>query len=116
MEKKLIPAPIDEKNIMSDFINDFMLDWNDYTNGHHRAVIGAPLESDEPYMCEWNNQQNWVRLTPIHTLASKTTLADMQRLADEFMKYANDECTSSLALVPSVSKTQVYIYFYFINE
>ena len=116
MGKKLIPAPIDEKNITSDFINDFMQDWNEYHNGHFHSVIGTPLESNQPYLCEWNDQSNWLRFTPIRLLGNEVTLADIQRLADDFVKYVGQGNEEDLKLTTDVNITGVWVDFYFTND
>lgn len=115
MEKKLIPAPIDEKNIVSDFIEEFMQDWNIYRNGHLHAIIGTPLETNKPYICEWSDRDNWLRFRPIDTLVNDnyyTRYADNKRLANEFCKEHDDR----LVVTKDVYSQGVIVKFYFTND
>lgn len=115
-QRKLIPAPLDGKNIATDFLDEFMQDGNVYTHGHYHALIGAPLDSNQPYRCEWSNQSNWLRFTPILLLGNGVTLADIQRLADDFVKFVGQGNDGKLTLTTDVNLTGVWVDFYFIND
>lgn len=115
MEKKLIPAPIDDKNISADFILDFMGDWQEYTNGHIHAIIGTPLETNKPYICEYSDRDNWLRFRPLDTLVNDnycTRYADNKRLADEFCKEHDD----GLVVTKDVYSQGVVVNLYFTND
>lgn len=115
MEKKLIPAPIDGKAIVSDFINDFMNSCDEYRNGHIHAIIGTPLETNKPYICEYSDRDNWLRFRPVDTLVNDnhyTRYADNKRLADEFCK----EHDERLVVTKDVYSQGVVVNLYFTND
>lgn len=112
--EKYIPAPIDEKNIVSDFINEFMNASDEYQNGHYHAIIGTPLESNKPYLCEWDDCENWLRIRPIETVVNHcdcyTRYTDNKRIANEFCKEHDDD----LLVIKEVKNQMVKVKFYFV--
>ena len=115
MEDNLIYAPIDEKNICSDFLNEFMESWDEYCGGASHVLIGAPTNKKLPYICKWNHNNNFVRFTPLEILR-KATLADNQRLADDFVRFVGEGNDGDLKLIVQVTEKEVWINFYFIER
>lgn len=116
MKQKTYPAYINEKDIMTDFILDFMQDWNIYRKDCYHAVVGAPIGKDLIYLCEWSSNGNWISFRPVNTWANKATRADNNTLAVEFNTFLHLEENRDLRASYLVNDEGVFFNLYFIHD
>lgn len=115
MKEKLIYALIDEKNISSDVLTDFMQSYTDYSKGAIHSLIGAPIWSNKPYVCQWNHNNNWVRFTPVEAIW-RGDIHTNRKLCEAFVRFVEEGNEGNIKLLTQVTDKEVWANFYFIDK